>query len=254
MTEPQGWFTGPSAGLAGATGVLRAADYATQRLRELGIRLPPNSRLDRARARVASAKDGSAGEIADPLLAEATRTVYELYFITRAMGGKGTPDKDLLERWGHILGGPDLPGDETDSSAKARNTQFELFVGAWLTAGGVPVRLEEPDLRMLYYGQELGIAVKRVRSRAKFVGRACDGAEQIEEHTEAGVVAINVDHLLDGLPQSQDSFTLGRHFDDCVPEYDLALDRLRSRNAVKAFAAMGTQVAWNGGPDKPVWT
>lgn len=208
MTEPKGWFTGPSAGLAGATGVLRAADYAIRRLQEVGIRLTPNSRLARARARVASAKGGRAGETADPLLAEATRTVYELYFITRAMGGTGTPSEDLLERWEHILGGPDLPGDETDSSSKARNTQFELFVGAWLSAGGVPVRWEEPDLRMLYYGQELGVVVKRVRSRAKFVRRACDGADQIEEHTAVGVVAINVDHLLDELPQSQDTHVL----------------------------------------------
>jgi hypothetical protein len=160
-------------------------------------------------------------------------------------------DEDLLERWKHILGGPDLPGEETDSSSKARNTQFELFVGAWLTAGGVPVRLEEPDLRMLYYNQELGVAVKRVRSRAKFVRRACDGADQIEAHTGTGVVAINVDHLLDELPQSQDSSSLGKYFDDCVPEYELALERLRNRDAVKALAAIGTQVAWNAGPDRP---
>lgn len=45
--------------------------------------------------------------------------------------------------------------------------------------------------------------------------------------------------------------SLGKYFNDCVPEYDLALDRLRSRNAVKALAAMGTQVAWDDAPDKP---
>ena len=49
-----------------------------------------------------------------------------------------------------MLSGADVP--DTERNPLARNTQFELYVGAYLTMGGVRVGIGEPDWIIDYLG------------------------------------------------------------------------------------------------------
>jgi len=185
-------------------------------------------------------------------LAEATRTIFETYWIARALGGRnGRPDNDLTNRLARMLSGPDLPDDENENSSRPRNTQFELFVGAWLTSGGVPVTLGEPDLVAVIVGEEVGVAAKRIRSRSKILRRVVEAADQVEARTGVGLVVVNVDAFLDELPAIQDPEKLGQQFDRAVPEYQRALEALTKRPAIRGLMALGTRVGWAPDADPP---
>jgi hypothetical protein len=73
--------------------------------------------------------------------------------------------------WHCSYGGADDPADDTDRTFVARNTQFELWIAAWLTAGQKQVRMCEPDVQVAQWFQWRGIAVKRIRSQAQILKR-----------------------------------------------------------------------------------
>lgn len=109
---------------------------------ELGLRTPTLSR-DRhsdsvAMPTIAQTAQGARGDSADILLlAEATRTIYEFYFIARAIeGGEGVAERRLKNALGNALSEPMDIRDEGDGNSRPRNTQFELFLEAWFTSGG----------------------------------------------------------------------------------------------------------------------
>lgn len=112
----------------------------------MSIPFAESSRLGRAIGYVRAAHDRGADQATASVLAEATRTIFETHWIARALGSGGRPGRGLANSLARMLGGPDLPDDEDENSSRPRNTQFELFVGAWLVAGGVLVRHGEPDL------------------------------------------------------------------------------------------------------------
>lgn len=245
------WRRGPATGPAGTTAILDAADYGVARLRAMSIPFPESGRLGRAIAYVRAAHERGANQASDSILAEATRTIFETYWITRALGGGGRPDRDLTNSLARMLGGPDLPDDEDENSSRPRNTQFELFVGAWLAAGGVPVRHAEPDLVAVILNEGLGVAVKRIRSRSKIIRRMKEAAVQIEQRTKVGIVVVNVDALLDELPGTPDPEELGRQFDEAFPEYQQGVETLIDRPGIRGLMALGTRVGWARGVSPP---
>jgi hypothetical protein len=238
------WTAGAFPGPTDAGGLMNAADIALRRLRELRIPFPENSRLERARAHVAAVQAREDDQASNEVLAEAVRTIFEMYWICRALGDSvGRPDdKRLTNSLAQMLGGPDVFRDEDELTSRPRNTQFELFVGAWLAAGGVHVVLAEPDLLMQYGDRVIGVAAKRVRSRAKLKRRVVEAANQIRKSAGSGFIVLNVDHLLAELPADRDHTALGRHFDASVPEYEESLHLMSKRPWVKSFLAIGLQV------------
>lgn len=251
MSEPI-WARGSSPGVASSPNILACADYALARFRAARISMQSDSRLDRARACVAR-NAGEANDQPSPsLLAEATRTIFELYFIARSLGPLDrAPDRHLAKALARVLTGPDSLREEDENSSRPRNTQFELFFGAWLTSGNVPVIYAEPDLVMLYGEEPWGIAAKRVRSRSKLVKRVDEAADQVEKTVGQGMVILNVDRLLDELPSTGNVAELGARFDVTVPEFDVALERLSNRPAIRAFACFGNQMQWLTVDDHP---
>jgi hypothetical protein len=232
-------------GPTGSSAIVESADYAIQRLRALGVTFPDSSRLVRARAYVQAAQDDIASAPSGEVLAEATRTIFEFYLICRAFGApRADTDPRLLESLAVALGGPDLPGDEDDATSLARNIQFELYVGAWLTAGGVRVALAEPDLQVEYDGRLLGVAAKRVRSRSRIMRRIAEASRQILMHGTEGFIAMNVDHLLDELPLVQDEAERGRYFDRSFPEFGKVMKSFLRRPHVRGLLVVGHQARW----------
>ena len=238
-------MAGASPAVATADSVLQAADYAARRFREIGVKLHPQSRLSEARAVVERfARDPRT--VPDlSLLGEATRCIFEFYFIARACGNEqGVSEPRLTSSLEWALSGALDLRDETHKNSRPRNTQFELFVGAWLTAGGANPRLEEPDLRVSIDTETLGIAAKRVRSRSKVVKRAKEGAEQILRNGQHGIVVLNVDALVEDIDPSEDADAAGEAFNLAVPEFAEAQDQLKDMPHVRGLWVMGTVVRW----------
>lgn len=245
MNEPE-WQQGPFAGPAGSGSIIESADYAIARFRALRIPFPGDCRLLRARNHVLAVHEQRTDQPPDDVLAEATRTIFESYYIARALSlADGRPPDQIVDALARMLGGPDIPGDESDNTSRPRNTQFELFFGAWLVSGGVDVAFGEPDLIAHAMDQQLGIAAKRVRSRRQITRRFREAADQIRKRTGTGVVAVNVDHLLEAGDAPTDAKGLGEMFDRSVPEYDECMVIAQQDPAVKAFAAVGTRMAWD---------
>jgi hypothetical protein len=242
------WTTGPDLGIISASGIADGARRALERFRELRIPIPDNSRLERALTIVETA-NRDASSVSRDRLAEAIRTAYEMRWISRAFG---TGDKKLSERLVNalacMLSGPDTESDD-EAKLKPRSLQFELYIAALLTAGRVPVRYEEPDLLMEYLGEWVGIAVKLPRSARKVPRRIRDAADQIENRTPRGMVALNVDGLLDEATREGDDWTEIARQVDQLPELRDGLAELSKRPRIRGLLALGTGVRWLNGSD-----
>ncbi len=247
-----GWKAAPDRGPTGSSGIISAATYALERFEARRIPVPDNSRLERARAFVEAAHQDLRSVPAD-LLAEAIRTIHEMQWVARALGRSNRrPAKRLTNTIAAMLAGPDMASEEDDEkSSKPRNLQFELFVAGILAAGGLRVEYAEPDLRMHYLGYWVGIAAKRARRRRKLLRRVNEAAGQIEARVPAGMVAINVDGLLDeiggeGTPWNEVAARL-----DQLPELVNAIEALRQRPRIIGLLALGTHVWWRDRSERP---
>ncbi len=243
------WSEGPVIGPAGATGILEAADYAFAALARFGIRVKPGSRFALARAAVA----GATGDKPLPpqeTLAEATRSIYELYWIMRSLGGTAALSADMQRELTDVLSGSQLPQDESAATSRPRNLQFQFFVGAWLSAGGIRVFSSEPDLVIDYFGRPAGVAAKRIFSRAKFMDNVRNAVDQIEKSGLPGMVALNVDRLIDDLDLAPSS-DITAHFDARVPELARAREYVIDNEAVVGLLTLGMHVAWEESQPRP---
>jgi hypothetical protein len=134
------------------------------------------------------------GALKGRLLAEAHRTLLEFWAAARSFNPGVPLPKAHRRKLSLAYGGKDDPADDDDRSVVARNTQFELWVAAWLTAGRKPIRPREPDLEMAYRFQWRGLAAKRIRSRRQIGKRIREAAEQVKKASGSGFVAISLDH------------------------------------------------------------
>jgi hypothetical protein len=184
----------------GPSALIEAADWTRTRLAAFKVPQPAGNRLIRAQLLIRQVNDGTITLRIDDediltRVTDAQWTILEQYIVTRALGRPGHQlRRTQLAKLETMLSGADT--DELDRNPLARNTQFELYAGATLKMGDVHARLAEPDLRIDYLGQEIGIAAKRVRSSKQFLRRAKEAADQIAESGSPGIVAMNVDVLL----------------------------------------------------------
>jgi hypothetical protein len=251
-TQEMAWTEGPQVGPAGSSGILAAADFAIARLASFGINLPPGSRFQLLRAAVDKAHNHIGPFPSSEVLAEATRSIFELYLISRCLRSDGRPLSDTLDTTiRKILEGPLLPRDENERNSAARNFQFELSVGAWLTAGGVEGRLAEPDLQIMFLGRSIGVAAKRVSSRKQLLRRVKDAIAQIDASGMDGLIAINVDPLIDELQLTGNREDIVRAFESAVPELGQALALAARHPRVVGLLALGMHDAWEDAEPRP---
>lgn len=150
------------------------------------------------------------------------------------------------------MGGSQDP--ESDTNRKARNTEFELYVGGLLCLAGANVGFAEPDLRVLTPGRTAGIAVKRMTSLAesKLVTRLAEAAAQIERAHGIGYVAVNIDAYFrnDVLEAGEEDRTT--QFDARLRKVVAAVGQaLGDRRSVRGVLAFGYMDAWDTGTQPP---
>ena len=184
----------------GPSSCIAAAEWTIKRLDGFRVPQPAGNRLFRAKRLLQDANDGkltlvSQDEALLERVTEAQWTIIEQYIIARSLGRPGRALSDLQRRkLKEMLSGADT--EDTEKNPLARNTQFELYTAATLIMGDVGVQLAEPDLRLQYFAEKVGIAAKRVQSLKQLVRRAKDGAQQLRRSRIRGFVALNVDLIL----------------------------------------------------------
>jgi hypothetical protein len=181
-------------------------------------------------------------------IAESHRTVWEFFVIAYVADTRwqrpATPfTAAMLSK---ALEGADHT--EHDQNFAARNTQFELYVASLLAMGGAEVRLGEPDLRILYRGVDVGIAVKRMSSVNvnTLEKRLLEGVDQILRSTSEGLVALNIDVHFRNEALPDDKSLRDRIYDAAVKRvYDIVDKREDRLDKIVGFLVFGFLAAWD---------
>ncbi len=229
--------------------LLAQAQVVLKRLSKLGVALPPSNRVARAIKIVQASNDGSIDiEAADSetqaRILEAFRTLFEAFMIVytateRPRQVNAFPN----DRLRYLLRGADTPAE--DSNPQPRNTQFELVVGAVLVLGGADVRPEEPDYLMLYHGDNVGVAAKRLTSLKPEAirGRIREAARQIRNANTRGFVALNLDSWITDLGRD-DPEEVGKNFNQQIWAAHQQLDSMSDREALLGAMIYGYWTRW----------
>ncbi len=179
-------------------------------------------------------------------LADAHRLAWETYVITVTAGedrrNRRTPF--TANRLRAMMGGS-LHGEGRKTSP--RNTQFELYVAATFRLPGATVFDGEPDLRLLYGTEEVGIAVKRIQSlNVDQVQKNARKAEkQIATQGLRGWIALNLDRRFQSVQPTQDEAERIQSFNAAFDSVRDALRRPAAKDHVLGFILFGYIFAWS---------
>jgi|GEM_PF-6701050 len=115
--------------------------------------------------------------------------VRQLRLIAQQIGTRELPGaRDLVQR---AMGGNPMPTEDGEN-AKARDSQFELFLAASFLAAGYKVRIDEPDLIVTVGELELAVAAKRLRSARLLQANVRKAVKQIIRSRHMGIVALEI--------------------------------------------------------------
>jgi hypothetical protein len=236
------WSLGPSAGSVSTEHLIRLADYAIAKLIGIGIQCGPHARIVKARAALVAFQRQPTRTHDAIVVSEAVRTAIEFHFIARTFGGTSLDGQAALRQaLNQSLTGSLDPRVETNPIA--RNSQFELVAGSFLSAGGLPIAVAEPDLIAIIADEEIGVAAKRVTSRRKIINRVKAAVKQIERTERRGIVALNVDSFVSDVLHGVDADVAGASFAAHLPELALAHDLLTSNRLIRGLLVRGTKVS-----------
>lgn len=188
-------------------------------------------------------------------IAASHRLAWETFLITvAAIEDRRNPTTPFTtDRFKSLLGGH-LIDEGRDGSP--RNTQFELFVAAHFRLASCTVHFGEPDLRLLYGGELVGVAVKRVRSLNpdQVQKHARKAAQQIEATGSRGWIAMNLDSRFADVDYDQPEMDLLKDFEDKFDAVGAALQRTTMKPHVLGFLLFGHVHSWRppeGGTTAP---
>jgi hypothetical protein len=104
------------------------------------------------------------------------------------------PTSTELERLRLLPGGTENPDDE--SSAKARDAQFELFLRAMFKQANIGIEMGSPDLLVSDGQVTFPIEAKRPGSSRRFDDLLRKAINQLQRQESYGVIAISLDHVI----------------------------------------------------------
>lgn len=251
------WYAGPGVGV-GSGGMVRTADWLLDQLPRLGVSVPKGSRLYLARKLISQIHERKV--VVDPStelllqrVTDAQRTLTEYYLIVRAVRHRPKILKPLLRlKLAQMLGGSEI--ELSDSNTLARDTQFELFVLSLFLMGGATIDLGEPDLRLLFGRDTVGIAVKRLSSKKQLEKRVFEAAEQIESRHDRGFIAVNIDRFVTevGGPRPDESVAeRGLRYNDSIGDLHALMPQFENRSSIMGVMNFGFSCDWIFGEEVP---
>lgn len=215
------------------------------RLEELGIKVPPTSRLLQAKSSLERARQfhvelGPGDPETEEWLAEAKRTIAEMFIITMALSNRAS---EIGHKLREMLGGPPVPEDGAQD--KARDVQAELLVAAALSAGGYWVNFAEPDLVIPdLMGIRTGVAIKRVSSKREdqIQKRLRQARNQLRSNNIPGMIVVNSERYLANLYRANRGIDLSKALYIKITEW---LDYIHQRDDslyVRCVAGIATSI------------
>jgi hypothetical protein len=251
-----GWQISPHRPLP-PSGAVAAADWTLDRLATLGVTAPPGNRLQRARnllSKVNAQPDliAHGDDRFRRLVAEAQRTIYEQYIITRTSAGRTDVVSDTHRaKLEQMLSGADLPED--DKNFLARNTQFELYSAAMFGMGQVPIGHAEPDFQFEFLnGEVVGLAAKRISSPKQLRTRVKEGIEQIKNAGVRGFVAVNVEVYTRSIRLEEEESKRGDQFNSAIQALHDVFDEFKDDPHFLGIINFGHVLEWDDTGAKPI--
>ena len=209
------------------------------RFTEIGFRAPPDNRIDRSLwAIVESSQADGIFAGAHARLAEAHRAIIEAFLIVHTTSQFNEFRTDRLSC---LFEGLDFPRD--DRLSRPRDLQFELFVAALLTLGGMRgVTFKEPDLVFKGIDQEIGVAIKRISGTSikKLHRRAHEALAQIRKSNLLSVIVLNLDRMAETMPPSQGEEFVTRE----IAEVRRWIGMRKAEDDVLAIVGFATRPQW----------
>ncbi|MFL5382626.1 MAG: hypothetical protein ACJ8GN_08960 [Longimicrobiaceae bacterium] len=192
-------------------------------------------------------------------IAEAHRLAWETFLITvAALEDRRNPLTFFTsEKINTFLGGDFISEGRV---TEHRDTQFELTLAARLRLSGVSVTRGEPDMRIFYGAEEVGVAAKRICSSNidQVQKHARKAAKQIVEQGLCGWIALNLDSRFRKLRYPQHESDLLHEFSSTFNEVAPALERPATKQHVLGFIMLGYVFGWEqpatGGVPSLHWT
>lgn len=247
---------------------LRYLAWAARVFQSAGVPPPGAGRMENARRLLQSIEGRDLRNESDTLrrrVANAGRLAWEMLVIglaCRRLQGGETPfsAKRLSEM---MRGADDRPGKDP----KGYSTQFELYVGALLALSGFGVRDGEPDLRMMFNGEDVAIACKRLnslrpqkaRKRLREALEQITGNDRLDDPADyqrvigvksRGFIAMNLDSYFYEGAIPLDDQQLVAHFDERARPVYAEAERLQHDHALIGVLFFGYLPRWTF-PDGP---
>jgi hypothetical protein len=171
--------------------------HALEKLASFGIRISGASRLRGYQRRIETflKQPGDLLSVSaidsDKILFD-FREMDELILIIESF--TDNPTSTELDRLRLLPGGTENPDDE--STTKARDAQFELFLRAMFAQAKIGIEMGSPDL-LLSDGQiTFPIEAKRPGSSRRFDDRLREAIKQLQHQERCGVIAISLDLVI----------------------------------------------------------
>ncbi len=170
---------------------------AVEKLASFGIRISGASRLRGYQRRI----ETFLKQPGDLLLVSAAdgekilfdfREMDELILIIESF--TDDPTSTELERLRLLPGGTENPDDE--STTKARDAQFELFLRAMFAQVNIGIEMGSPDLLVSEGQVTFPIEAKRPGSSRRFDDRLREAIKQLQHQERCGVIAISLDRVI----------------------------------------------------------
>jgi len=171
--------------------------HALEKLASFGTRISDSSRLRAYQRRIETVLK-QPGDLLLVSVANRDKIIFdfremdELILIIESFTDE--PTSTELERLRLLPGGTENPDDE--SSAKARNAQFELFLRAMFVQAKIGIEMGSPDLLVSDGQVTFPIEAKRPGSSRRFDDRLREAINQLQRQESCGVVAISLDHVI----------------------------------------------------------
>jgi len=227
----------------GSTALVRVAAFTLAAFEARKIPLPTGNRLVQAVELIRDSHERRI-DLADPAaaarIAAAIRDVWDFCVIVHAL--PSTRDADREGKVRVMLRG--RVGAEKGST-KPRDFQFELLVGAIIAQGEIHTWSAEPDLRVELDGQTLGIPVKRVQSGTRLAPNITAARAQLERQHLRGVIVVDVDAFLDGVPPCAAPAEAGPRILASMERLRRLLPDLATHPSLLGLVAMGRIVGWD---------
>ena len=252
--ETSGWETRPL-GTMSPSVLHMQGTRAILMLREFGVPLPASNRLEIAVELLSRVhKSGLIPSVSTPELnakiLAAMRAVHEAVTVLEARRSLSIQGHPFTQsRLQLLVEGPleTKPGTFDD----AANRRFETVIASLMALGGIGVSAGEPDWRIRYFDEQLGVAVKRLNATttmaaAKLIRK---GAHQIRHQGMRGIVVLNVEHLINELPGNLSAAEYGECFNAKLVELHEYMDTMVRYPAVIAVLLTGIVGRWAFGAD-----